>query len=49
MTSPRPYKPAKPPEQAHEECRALAGKQFDEEVLEAFEHLWRAGAVDSMI
>jgi diguanylate cyclase (GGDEF)-like protein len=49
MTSPRPYKAAKPPAQAREECHALAGAQFDEEVLEAFECLWRAGAVDPLV
>jgi HD-GYP domain-containing protein (c-di-GMP phosphodiesterase class II) len=36
MTSHRPYRPARTPDQAIEELRACAGSQFDADVVEAF-------------
>jgi diguanylate cyclase (GGDEF)-like protein/PAS domain S-box-containing protein/putative nucleotidyltransferase with HDIG domain len=39
MTSERPYKHAKPEDEALEECRELAGRQFDRDVVAAFERL----------
>jgi HD-GYP domain-containing protein (c-di-GMP phosphodiesterase class II) len=35
MTSTRPYRPARVPEDAAEELRRGAGSQFDEQVVEA--------------
>jgi diguanylate cyclase (GGDEF)-like protein/PAS domain S-box-containing protein len=45
MTSERPYKPAKPAGAALDECRALAGRQFDAGVVAAFERLAARGDV----
>jgi diguanylate cyclase (GGDEF)-like protein/PAS domain S-box-containing protein len=45
MTSERPYQPAKPVEAALAECRTLAGRQFDADVVAAFERLSARGAV----
>lgn len=36
MTTSRPYRPAKSPEQASEELRRMSGLQFDPEVVDAF-------------
>jgi diguanylate cyclase (GGDEF)-like protein/putative nucleotidyltransferase with HDIG domain len=35
MTSPRPYRPAMPPDEAAQELRRGAGRQFDEQVVDA--------------
>ena len=37
LTHERPYKPAWPADQAAAKIRSLAGRQFDPEVVEAFE------------
>jgi diguanylate cyclase (GGDEF)-like protein/PAS domain S-box-containing protein/putative nucleotidyltransferase with HDIG domain len=49
MTSDRPYKSATPPVDALRECQSLSGRQFDGEVLAAFERRWMPGAVKPMI
>jgi HD-GYP domain-containing protein (c-di-GMP phosphodiesterase class II) len=36
MTAPRPYRPARSPDEAIDELRACAGTQFDPAVVEAF-------------
>ena len=41
MTSPRPYSPARTPEEALEELERCAGTQFDPAVVEAFTVAWR--------
>ena len=41
MTSPRPYSPARTPEEALEELERCAGTQFDPAVVEAFAVAWR--------
>jgi diguanylate cyclase (GGDEF)-like protein/PAS domain S-box-containing protein len=45
MTSERPYKLAKPAPDALHECRSLVGRQFDADVVAAFERLYAQGAV----
>lgn len=41
MTSYRPYRAAKGPEEALGEIQSLAGVQFDPQVVEAFTQVWR--------
>jgi putative two-component system response regulator len=43
MTSDRPYHPAYPAEQAHQEIMSQAGRQFDPEMVEAFAACWVRG------
>ena len=44
MTSDRPYHPAYPGEQAHQEIMSQAGRQFDPGMVEAFATCWVRGA-----
>lgn len=45
MTSDRPYRKAMPDEEAIEEIRKEAGRQFDLEVVEAFVRAWKKGRI----
>lgn len=45
MTSNRPYRPAMTQEEAFQEILAQSGKQFDPEMVEAFERCWHRGDI----
>ncbi len=45
MTSDRPYRAAMSPQEAFEEILAQSGRQFDPEMVEAFERCWHRGDI----
>jgi HD-GYP domain-containing protein (c-di-GMP phosphodiesterase class II) len=45
MTSDRPYRRAQPPEEALQELRTCAGRQFDPAIVDAFCQAYSAGAL----
>ena len=44
MTSPRPYRPTKPREEAFAELQREAGRQFDPFIVETFLAVWQGAA-----
>jgi putative nucleotidyltransferase with HDIG domain len=49
MTTRKPYRDAKSQKQAFEEILQLSGTRYDPEVVEAFERVWQAGKIQSII
>ena len=45
MTSDRPYRPTSTPEEAFQEILAESGRQFDPEMVDAFERCWKRGDI----
>jgi putative nucleotidyltransferase with HDIG domain len=48
MTSPHPYGPERPLENAYQEILRLAGKRYDPNIVEAFTQVWQSGLIQSI-